>query len=264
MKIGLVFKDENAKAKKLASEIAAYLKQKKCEVLSETGLAEAQYVISLGGDGTLINKVCKYASLSVPFVGINTGNLGFLTACEGHDWKNAVDVIAGKKLVVSERIMLEAKVNGEGNTFLAINELAIKGQFRVVDLDVVVDGGRLLDIYGDGVIIATQSGSTAYSLSAGGPIVDPDLDCLLVTPINPIGLPIPSVLFPTSARIEVKVKKGVDVSLVVDGQENLSLDIGDVVIVERSEKKAKFGYLDKDHFMRSLSAKFGLLDRRVG
>ena len=130
-------------------------------------------------------------------------------------------------------------------------------------MDIKVNGGELLKVYGDGVIIATQSGSTAYSLSAGGPIVDPGLDCLLVTPINPIGLPIPSVLLSPDMEVEVKVTKGEDVSLVIDGQDNFGLKKGDIITIKRALKRVKFGYFDKEHFLKSLNAKFGLSGRRI-
>lgn len=263
MKIGVVFKGENEKAKDLASKIIAFLKQKGCEVLDEDNLEGSQYVISLGGDGTLIHKACKFASLEVPFIGINTGNMGFLTAAESDDWEKAVNMVVAGEVVVSERITLECEVKDKKGIFKAVNEFAIKSQFRVVDLDIKASGGELLKVYGDGVIIATQSGSTAYSLSAGGSIVDPGLDCILVTPINPIGLPIPSVLLSPDMELEVKVTKGEDVSLVIDGQDNFGLNAGDVISIKRALKKVKFGYFEKNHFLKSLNAKFGLSGRRV-
>ncbi|KKR51096.1 MAG: putative inorganic polyphosphate/ATP-NAD kinase [Candidatus Curtissbacteria bacterium GW2011_GWA1_40_16] len=263
MKVGVVFKGENEKAKDLASKIIELLKQKGCEVLDEGNLEGSQYVISLGGDGTLIHEACAHPSLDIPFIGINTGNLGFLTAVESDDWEKAVDMVMAGEVVVSDRITLECETSSKKGVFRAVNEFAIKSQFRVVDLDIKVNGGELLKVYGDGVIIATQSGSTAYSLSAGGPIVDPGLDCLLVTPINPIGLPIPSVLLSPDMEVEVKVTKGEDVSLVIDGQDNFGLKKGDIITIKRALKRVKFGYFDKEHFLKSLNAKFGLSGRRI-
>src|SRR3989344_4584516 len=113
MKIGVVFKDENEKAKDLASKITRLLKQKGCEVLGEGNLEGSQYVISLGGDGTLIHEACAHASLDIPFIGINTGNLGFLTAVESDDWKKAVDMVVEGEVVVSERITLECETKSK-------------------------------------------------------------------------------------------------------------------------------------------------------
>ncbi len=263
MKIGLVYKDENTKAKKLAFEITTYLKQKSVEVLTEKNLNGSDYVISLGGDGTLINKACKFSSLAVPFIGINTGNLGFLTAAEGDEWKEAATKLINGNLIVSERIALEAKVVGRSDIFQAVNEYTIKSQFRVADLEIKVNRREFLKVYGDGVIVATQSGSTAYSLSAGGPIVEGELDCILVTPVNPIGLPIPSAVLSPSNEVEVKILRGEDIYLVVDGQTSLRLKAGDIVEVKQSQARVKLGYFDKNHFFKSLNAKFGLSKRRV-
>lgn len=263
MKVGVVYKSQNEEAKSLASKITELLKQNGCEVLGEGNLDGSQYVISLGGDGTLIREACSHASLDIPFIGINTGNLGFLTAVESDDWEKAINKVVAGEVVVSERITLECETNSKKGIFKAVNEFAIKSQFRVVDLDIKVNKGELLKVYGDGVIIATQSGSTAYSLSAGGPIVDPGLDCLLVTPINPIGLPIPSVLLSPDAEVEVKVTKGEDVSLVIDGQDNFGLKKGAIITIRRALKRVKFGYFDEDHFLKSLNAKFGLSARRI-
>ncbi len=262
MKIGLVYKDENMKAKKLAFEVTSFLKQNGVDVLGEKNLDQSEYVISLGGDGTLINKACKYAEIAVPFIGINTGNLGFLTAAEGDEWKEAVLKLIKGDLIVSERIALEAKVVGKSETFRAVNEYTIKSQFRVADLEVKVNEKDFLKVYGDGVIVSTQSGSTAYSLSAGGPIVDPNLNCILVTPVNPIGLPVPSAVLSPNSLVDIKLLKGEDIYLVVDGQQSLRLKVGDVVRVKQAKNGVKFGYFDQNHFFKSLNAKFGLSKRR--
>ena len=134
----------------------------------------------------------------------------------------------------------------------------------MIELEIRINGERLLKISGDGVIISTQTGSTAYSLSSGGPIVDPGLDCLLMTPINPIGLPIPSVVISPNDEVLVKLVKGDDVSLIIDGQEHTKLKKGEIVKFTKGKFNVKFGYFDKHHFLKSLNAKFGLSGRVVG
>lgn len=262
MKIAVVFKEENKKAKDLYPKLTAYLKANKVEVLPTKEFKKADYFITLGGDGTLIHTACQYANLSVPFVGINTGSLGFLTAAEADEWKVVVDKMIANKVLISERITLEASVGKDA--FRAVNEAAVKGFLRVIELEIGINGERLLKISGDGVIISTQTGSTAYSLSSGGPIVDPDLDCLLITPINPIGLPIPSVVISPNDEVLVKLVKGDDVSLIVDGQEHTKLKEGEIVKLTKGEFNVKFGYFDKQQFIKSLNAKFGLASRLAG
>jgi len=264
MKFGVVYKLGNKKAHKIAEEAKSYLAKKGHKVLGEENLKEADVIITIGGDGTLIHKACEFANLDIPLVGINTGNLGFLTAAEAADWKESLKKLIAGAYFVSERISADAEIVGRREVYRAINEVVIKGLYRVVDLEIKVGEAKLLRVLGDGVIVSTQTGSTAYSLSSGGPIVDPDLDCLLLTPINPIGLPIPSAVFPPSDEIEVRLIKGDDVSLVLDGQEHTKLKEDDKVVIRQGRNRIKFVYFDKHHFIKSLNAKFGLSSRAGG
>ena len=294
MKVGIVFKEENKddfkiksslrsssfdpstgsglrtaglkKAKELAYVAKKYLEAKGHEVV-EVEESKPDYILSFGGDGTLIHTACQYANLNVPFVGINTGNLGFLTAKEADDWQKAIDGILKNQVFISERITLEASLeksearNPKSETYRAVNEAAVKGFLRIIELEIAVNEKKFLKVLGDGVIVSTQTGSTAYSLSSGGPIVDPHLDCLLITPINPIGLPIPSVVISPDDEVLIKVVKGDDVSLIIDGQEHTKLSQSQSVRVKRGKFNVKFAYFNKQHFFKSLNAKFRLSDR---
>lgn len=259
MNFGIVYKEDNEKAKKLSGEIADYLESKNHKVADTENLDDSDYILSVGGDGTLIHKACEYLELGIPFVGINVGRLGFLTAVEGDNWKEAIGRLEKNELFISERIMLSARVGNRD--FRAVNEVVVKGLYRVVGLDVDVDGENLAKVTGDGVIVATQTGSTAYSLSSGGPIVDADLDAILITPINPIGLPVPSIVVSPDDELKVKVETGDDVSLIIDGQEHTKLSVGDEILITKGKQRVKFGYFDKHHFLKSLNAKFGLSGR---
>jgi len=277
MKFGIVVKEEDKNAHELTGRVREYLESKGQRVLAQKNLKGADFIITFGGDGTLIHTACEYAPFNIPFVGINTGNLGFLTAVEANDWQKAIENLLKGKVFISERMILEAKVEPkspadakalagkqrakESEIFRAVNEAAIKGFLRIVTLEIAVGGEKFLKVVGDGVIIAGQTGSTAYSLSSGGPIVDPNLDCFLVTPINPIGLPIPSVVLSPKDRILVKVVKGDDVALVIDGQAHQKLTEGDEVEIRRGKYNVKLVYFNKHHFVRSLNAKFGLGNR---
>ena len=176
MTFGLIVSSNNKKATGIASLVEKYLKKGKQEVADKPGKG-VDFVITLGGDGTLLHTACKYADLGVPFCGINVGTLGFLTAAEGEDWRSAIDKLIAGKYVISERMMIDATAGDR--KLRAVNEIVIKGAYRVVDLEISVSGRKFLGVVGDGVILATQTGSTAYSLSAGVPLVDPDLACLL-------------------------------------------------------------------------------------
>ncbi len=269
MKFGVVYLKEKKEAAEIAGKIRDYLKIKGHKMVDDD-FKDVDAVLVLGGDGTLIHSACEHIEQNAPFFGINVGTLGFLTAAEGRDWQEAVERIIKGDYVVSERMTLEASIeaNSKSQTlnfkFRALNEVVIKGIYRVVDLEIGVSGQKFLDIVGDGVIVSTQTGSTAYSLSAGGPIVDPEVDCLLVTPVNAHGLPIPSVSLSPDDVVEVKIKSGDDVSLIIDGQEHIKIVKGQSVKVQRGQFRVKLGYFDKHQFLKALNAKFGLASRLVG
>lgn len=261
MKFGIVFRQDHKQAKELVVKAGEYLKKMGQEIVKEGSFKEADYLITFGGDGTLIHTACEYAHLNIPFVGINVGRLGFLTAAEADSWQKAIENLIAGKVFISERLTLEATLAQK--TFRGVNEVVIKGLYRVIDLEIRVNGENFITITGDGVIISTQTGSTAYSLSSGGPIVDPELDCLVLTPINPIGLPIPSAVLSPDDEVEIKLVSGDDVSLVIDGQEHTKVSQSQSVKVERGRYKVKFVYFDKQHFLKSLNAKFGLANRSI-
>lgn len=284
MKFGIAVGKDNQKAKDLSEDIENYLNEKD-HTVSFDEFARADFIVSLGGDGTLIHAACANLELGVPIVGINLGKLGFLTACEADDWQESIQKLIDGKYFISERMTLEASVEkldkahprgvlqvsprlhpaGEGSgSYSAVNEVVVKGLYRVVDLEVTVKNRKFLESSGDGVIIATQTGSTAYSLSAGGPIVDPELDCFVLTPVNAHGLPVPSVVLSPDDEVEIKVKEGENVSLIIDGQEHTKLEEGSIVKVNQGKHRVKLVYFEEHHIIKALNAKFGLASRLTG
>lgn len=258
MKIGIISAKDIKKAGEIASNIKKFLSDSGHEVL-EADLKGAEIVITLGGDGTLLHEACKHIELWVPFVGVNVGTLGFLTAAEADEWQEAMEKIIKNQYFVSERMTIEASVGSD--SYRALNEIVIKGMYRVVNLEITVNGQKFLNTSGDGVIVATQTGSTAYSLSAGGPIVDPELDSILITPVNAHGLPVPSVVLSPEDEVAVEVIKGNDISLIIDGQEHVEVKAGDEIKISKGKHRVKLAYFDKHQFLKSLNAKFGLASR---
>ncbi|MDO8486750.1 MAG: NAD(+)/NADH kinase [Candidatus Curtissbacteria bacterium] len=265
MKFGIISAKDVKKAGELASDIKKFLVGGGQEVVED--LKDAELIITLGGDGTLLHAACEHIALGVPFVGINVGTLGFLTATEADEWQEAIEDIISGKYFVSERMTIEASIEANPKSqitntkYRALNEVVVKGMYRVVNLEITVNGQKFLNTSGDGVIVATQTGSTAYSLSAGGPIVDPEVDSLLITPVNAHGLPVPSVVLSPNDEILVKVIRGNDISLVIDGQEHIKISQSQSVRVERGQYRVKLVYFEKDQFLKSLNAKFGLASR---
>lgn len=258
MKFGIVAAKEYVAARELLEKVSKYIESKNQQVL-ESRFSGADAILTLGGDGTLIHTACEYADLNVPFFGINAGTLGFLTAAEGSEWKEAIDKIIKADYVISERMMLETRIGQK--TLRALNEIVVKGMYRVVDLEILVNGQKFLNIVGDGVIVSTPTGSTAYSLSAGGPIVDAELDSLVVTPISAVGLPIPSVVLSADDEVLINIVKGSDVWLAVDGQEHVRVTEGQSIKIYKGKYRVRFGYFDRQHFLKALNAKFGLSGR---
>lgn len=194
----------------------------------------------LGGDGTLLGFAREFAPHKIPLLGINVGRLGFLSEAEPDDLPAAVDRVLRGDYYLDERMMLEAEWVRDGEmrgTFLALNDVGVaRGSFsRMITITVFVDGVYLSRFSGDGLLVATPTGSTAYSLSAGGPIVVPHLDAILLTPVAPHTLTArPMVLAPQDeVSIRIDAPHG-HIGLTVDGQLGVQLEPGDEIRVRRA------------------------------
>lgn len=224
-------------------------------------------VVSLGGDGTLLRAARSVFSRRVPIVGINLGRLGFLTALSPGSIAEGLRRILGGDYVIEERVALEAEVlagrDGRRRRFTALNDVVVHkaGEARVARLDLWAGarGGREQEIgsfSGDGIIFSTPTGSTAYSLSAGGPIVAPELDCLLVTPILPHTLAVRPLVVPRLQTITVAaLGRAGQLHLTVDGQEGVALADGDRVAVRIGDAGARLVRLPEHSFFATLRKK---------
>lgn len=205
---------------------------------------EAELLIVLGGDGTLIRAATMVAPMQVPILGVNTGHLGFLTEIENTDlFEHLEEFLAGKS-IIEERMMLTARVERAGQQLLeltALNDAVVsKGpRARLVHLGVSVGERHVAHYPADGVIIATPTGSTAYSLSAGGPIVSPTVDVLLITPICPHTMNFRTMVVAGSEQVTITVLESPgEVGLSADGSDPITLYKGDVVRVSRAPYNA--------------------------
>lgn len=203
--------------------------------------------LTLGGDGTLLAAASLLAPLGVPLLGVNLGRVGFLTEVEVRDLKGGLKAALDGKLVVEERMMVEGEVHRSGKVvgrFLALNDLVItKGPFaRLVRLQASVAGSPLGRYSADGLILATPTGSTAYALSAGGPVLAPEVEAILITPICPHSLDARSVVVPPETTVRVELTPMGDrseVFLTADGQMGMMLEVGDRIEVRRSSTRTK-------------------------
>lgn len=226
-------------------------------------------VVSLGGDGTLLRAARSVVGRDVPILGINLGRLGFLTSLSPGGVAEGVRRVLGGDYQIEDRVALEAEIvpgrDGPARRFTALNDVVVHkaGAARVVRLDLWAGRGRrqgqeeeIGSFSGDGVILSTPTGSTAYSLSAGGPIVAPELDCLLVTPILPHTLAVRPLVVPGSATITVAaLDRAGPLYLTVDGQEGAAFAASDRVSVRIGEARTRLVRLPGHSFFATLRQK---------
>lgn len=207
-------------------------------------------VIALGGDGTVLRALTAHPS--TPVLGVNFGSVGFLTQSDRDQLDNLLVRLLADDYRIEDRLTLSVTHNGR--TLRAINEAVLKAQIHMLELEIGVNGRIIHCPRGDGVIVGTPTGSTAYLLSTGAPIVTPEVDCFLIKPLNEYSLSSRSVVVPGSARISLTIKSSRDdaVSLVVDGSEVARLNVGDTVELARSPQPARLICFEEDYFFRNL------------
>ena len=224
----------------------------------------SELVIVLGGDGFVLDSARRATPKRVPILGINMGRVGYMTELE-MDEIDLIDKVFAGEYHLDERAMLKVEIISESgqikSTSYALNDAVIANgsTARIIDLQ-LSDGDRLVNTYrADGLVVATPTGSTAYSLSAGGPIIDPKLSCFCVTPICPHSLMARPLIFPDSAELKIKnicVREKV-LHLTVDGRATFDLFLGDSVRVTKASTKTKLLRIkDEDFYSKIRMKKF--------
>lgn len=222
---------------------------------------EAQCGLVLGGDGTLIRAVRDLGEHSLPLLGINLGTLGYLADVELKDFRGALDRLFEGQPDIEERMMLEGAFRNSRKD-IAMNDivLAREGKVRIVSFNIYVNGALLNTYQADGVILSTPTGSTGYNLSAGGPVVEPTAQMIVITPICSHALNTSSVVLSADDIIEVEVCEGrygrqEQVSLCFDGAEQTTLVTGERVCIRRAAQTAKLIKLSRESFMKTMRKK---------
>jgi NAD+ kinase len=223
-------------------------------------------VISLGGDGTMLRAVDMAYEAGVPVLGVNVGQMGYLTEVEPSEFESALERLVAGDYEVAERMVLEITVESEGSAhgrWFALNEAVLEKVHtgRLARLDVDINGSFFTSYAADGVIVATPTGSTAYSFSARGPIVSPRHRCLLLTPVSPHMLFDRSLVLAPEETLRFTVEDDRCVVLTADGRELGELDAGDTVSCTGGPLPARIVTLGPRDFHQILKAKFGLADR---
>jgi NAD+ kinase len=233
--------------------------------------AELDAMVTLGGDGTLLRAARTVEERPVPLLGINLGHLGFLTCCPAEALEGALGRFAAGEYVVEPRMTLDARVRDEDGvdraSWRALNDVVLhKGGFaRVVTMWVQANGETVAHYSADGIVLATPTGSTAYNLSAGGPVVFPTLETILVTPVSAHTLALRPLVLPPTSEITVRVEDGPQELLVtVDGQVGATFARGEMLVVRRSAHPVPIVRFPESSFFATMREKLhwgGLLER---
>ncbi|MEO6054082.1 MAG: NAD(+)/NADH kinase, partial [Chthoniobacterales bacterium] len=230
--------------------------------LSEIDLAEkCELLVVMGGDGTLLRVLHRIEGRFCPLFGINIGSLGFLTSVGSHDFKKAVESIAAKNYVLTERSLLHVEIKSKKRTrkeYLGLNDVVVSRGERsqLVMIEVRIDGIPLTTYNADGLIVATPTGSTAYSLAAGGPILMPDSGAFVVTPICPHVLTNRSTVVSDHSEIEIHLmERKQEVFFSVDGRASHAFQPGDVLKIRKSKSALQLAMLPGVPFSQVLRQK---------
>lgn len=269
-KIGIICKPERSEPIEILRDFLPWLEERGCEIFLDAEAAAtigreghlrgeiaatAEAVIVLGGDGTMLSVSRLVADKEIPILGINLGSLGFITEVNREDLYGAVEKMLSGECGVEERLMLTARIRRDGETIFeypVLNDVVVnKGALaRIIDLETYVNGSYVTTFKADGLIISTPTGSTAYSLSAGGPILYPTLECMVLTPICSHTLTNRPIVLPDDFTVEVIMKSlSEDVVLTLDGQAGFPLRMDDVVEISKARFKARLLMpVERDYF----------------
>lgn len=232
-------------------------------------LAATDCLVVLGGDGTFLRAARALARVDVPVLGINSGRVGFLSKAEPETLEQRLEEIVAGRFTIEPRMMLEARILRSGakssdEVHVALNDAAVVrgGQVRVVHLEVLIDGSHVATWLADGVVVASPTGSTAYSFSAGGPILGPTARNLIVTPIAAYLSTVRSIVVGAEHQVVVRVIEGGDCLVSIDGREDYPLAVGDAVEVRELTRPLRLiEPADALQFWELLRRKAALLPR---
>jgi NAD+ kinase len=276
--IGLIAHSEKADARQLVSDLRGELDRRNLEYVLERATAalvgeesdldeirtaeRCDLLVVMGGDGTILRVVHRVGETLKPIFGINLGSLGFLTCMGPSEISRAVDAIASGDFQLSRRRLLKVDLigghHGPVRTFFGLNDVVIsRGErSKLVKIDVRIDGATLTNFNADGLIVSTPTGSTAYSLSAGGPILMPDTGVFVITPICPHVLTNRSTVVSDQSIVEARLTvPGQDVFINVDGESYVEMRMGDVLRISQSDRILPLVMLPERPFSKVLRQK---------
>lgn len=247
-------------------KVTVFIPESRDYDITKEQMEGADCILVLGGDGTILRVAKKIETCNLPIVGVNMGHLGYLADVEKGNVFSALDSLCSGNYTTENRMMLHGRVirkDKEICSLDALNDIVITrgGTMQILNFNVCVNGKVLKTYRADGVILATPTGSTAYNLSAGGPIVEPGADMTLVTPIAPHTMLTRSIILKAEDEIEVTILPPYDlqveqlIEVYFDGIERMKLEVGDKVLVSRSEMTTKLIRISRASFLETLYEK---------
>lgn len=252
LKVEKLFLDKN---------IDLILEKSSAQMISQNGLdfdlmcQKSDFLISIGGDGTLLGVVRKSFKYNLPVLGINLGTLGFLTDLKLEDLPSFIEDLLINDYKIEPRMMIEAQIGDK--KFIAFNDIVIsrKNLSSMLEIKAKIDKKEFNTYYGDGLIVSTPSGSTAYNLSVGGPIVYPLTNAFIITPVAAHSLTQRPIVVPADFEIEFKVTQDSGAVVIIDGQELYDLEKDEIIKIKIATKKAKMLHRSSRDFFKVLSEK---------
>ncbi len=225
------------------------------QIFSQATPSQCDAIIAVGGDGTLLRANALALQFHLPVLGINGGRLGFLTEIEMDQLDWACVRLARDDYEIEQRMML--RVTLENQTFLALNDVVVSrgGYSRLIGMDAYVGSEQVGHFIADGLIVATPTGSTGYSLSAGGPLVCPEVECMILTPICAHSLQHRPVVTSANQSVTICLTEDRSAMVAIDGQDPLELSSGHILTITRAESSAHFIRLDPKSFFSKVRVK---------
>lgn len=270
-KVSIITKPDSDESQSFSEQIIQWFNDRDIDVLLNDIIPQLDLVIVLGGDGTLLHIAEQAAKSSIPILGINLGSLGFLTELNKADTFNTLEQIINSEVNIENRMMIKSRVVSEQSTTdyrFALNEVVISKNAldRILNLSTRVDGALLTEYRADGLIFSTPTGSTAYNLSAGGPLVYPGLSTILVTPICPFMLSSRPVILPADNIVSTKFRARASdetAQVIVDGQRLWKMQNEDRLEIEPAGQPLKLIVADNHNYFSILRKKLHWgVDRR--
>ena len=269
-KAGIILKPSSPELKSVYEEIKTIFKKNNIEVFLEDNSAnmidkkglsldelcnKIDFLVSVGGDGTLLSVVRKSFEFNKPVLGINLGTLGFLTDISMHELEDFITNLDTNNYRIDNRMMIKGTLNL--NSFVAFNDIVIsrKSISSMLKIDAKIDDKHFNSYYGDGVIISTPTGSTAYNLSVGGPIVYPLTEAFIITPVAPHSLTQRPLVMPAHFQIEFTITDTQGAVVIVDGQDIYELEQNESIKIKIAKKSAKMIHRCQRNYFEVLSEK---------